>query len=175
MKRLHRAIGLFMILTLIGLFAAGCTPPEQESAYFSAVQSYYSAIEKQDFAEMKQALPPQALDALGMNAADLLGTHTRYANQYGKSFTVSVKEKGSRALDEKQCKDLSAYLRGDYSISTPVSSAYLAEFTVRFSGELDEQSLSKGYVVYQLGEQWYMDLWADANVSSIRSLYDESN
>lgn len=174
MKHWQKVISLTLTLLMLCLLMAGCEQPEQKTAYMAAIDNYYAAIVENDFAKMEKAMPAQALDALGMNAADLSGTNTRYAGRYGSDFTVKVKEKGGRQLNEKQSKDLATYLRGDYGISAALKDAYLVEFTLTISGSEDKQTHTEGYVVYQLGDTWYMDLWADANVPSIRSMYDET-
>lgn len=172
MKRFRVICLVLALVLLIGMLTVGCKKREQKSAYLSAVENYYAAIQKNDFSKLQAAMPPQALDALGMNAADLSGKAASYSDTYGAEFTISVKELGSRQLDEAQCKDLSSYLRGDYGISEKIANAYLAEFEITVSGTKNTQTRSEGYVVYQLGDQWYMDLWADGNVESIRAIYD---
>lgn len=170
MKQFRAVCVVLALVVLFGTFSVGCK--RQDSEYMVAVESYYAAISDSDFSKLKKAMPPQALDALGMNAADLSSKHASYADTYGADFSISVKEKGSRQLNEAQRKDLAAYLRGDYGISKTIEDAYLAEFEIKVTGEKGKQEVLEAYVVYRIDDEWFLDLWADGNVESIRAIYD---
>ena len=174
MKRIRAVCVVLVLVLLLGLLAVGCKKPEQKSEYLLAVENYYAAIRDNDFSKWQKAMPSQVLDALGMNAADLSGENRTYSGRFGDGFTISVKEKGSRQLNEKQLGDLAEYLRRDYGITDKIKDAYLAEFDVTMAGSNDKQTVPHAHVVYQLGDAWYMDLWADSEVSSINALYYES-
>ncbi|MCQ2419096.1 MAG: hypothetical protein MJ085_04850 [Clostridia bacterium] len=172
MKQFRTVCIILALVLMIGMFAVGCKRPGQKSEYLVAVENYYAAISDNDFTKLQKAIPPQAIDALGMNETELSSKTASYSDIYGGNFTISIKEKGSRQLDKAQCNDLAAYLRGDYGITEPIQDAYLAEFKLKVSGEKGKQEILEAYVVYKIGGEWFMDLWADANVESIRAIYD---
>lgn len=163
--------GKIWIILAVMMLLVGCGAAEQPSAYLAPVEQYYEAITTGDYEAMKQAMPRQVLDALGLDGGELMNLTNRLVEINGDTVSAEVEEKGSVRLSEKQRKDLSAYLGRDYGIKNAPEDGYLVEYTVTFAAD---QAQTEAVVVYQLEGQWYLDLTADNTVASIRALYENN-
>jgi hypothetical protein len=169
------ALALALVLSLCSCrftdqTAESETEPK-ESVYMAPIDAYYTAFQNSDFTALQASMPASALDALGLDAGELSNSVSKYTAAYGSGFQVAVKESGSVQLDSEQLSDLSSYLKSEYGISTAPKDGYLVEYTAAFSGT-ETKTLTESCVVYRLKSVWYMDICADANIDSIRALYD---
>lgn len=159
-------------LLLLGLCACQAQQIDRSHDYMQAIGAYYTALAENRFTSLRQAMPAQVLDSLGLDAGELTNLVSKYNRTYGQNFTAIVSENGSVRLSKQQLDDLEAYLAQQYGIREAVQDAYLVEYTTEFSGIKSEKSTTEGIVVYQLDDNWYIDLQADATIESIRQLYN---
>ncbi len=159
-------------ILVLGLCACQMQGAPEPPAYMDALDNYYQALSSNNFAVLRQAMPAQVLDSLGLDAGELANLAHRYAQEYGDGYTVKVSENGSVRFDKTQLADLDEYLQRQYSIGGDLQDGYLVEYQADFSGSNGGKCITGGMVVYQLDGDWYIDLQADATVASIRQLYD---
>lgn len=178
-KFLACLLSVFLIVSLAACQAANKASDTEEtekerSEYMSAIDAYYAAFQDSDFSQLQLSMPPQVLDALGLDAGELANSADNYTAVYGSDLTITVEENGSVELNETQLSDLSSYLKREYGISAKPEDGYLVEHTADFSGSLSSRSFTEGLVVYQLDGRWYLDILADSGIDSIRALYDQN-
>lgn len=166
MKRLHILLPVFVLLML-----CACRAGEQPNPYMQPIEGYYCALADNSFAELRQAMPSQTLDALGLDAGELANFQGKYNTMYGSGFRTSVSENGSVRLNAQQMADLQTYLVEEYGIRGKAKDAYLVEYTVSFSGAKQDQ-IVEALVCYALDNSWYIDPMAGASIASIRKLYN---
>lgn len=157
---------------LLCLCACQARSTDQPHDYMQAIEAYYTALSENRFTSLRQAMPAQVLDSLGLDAGELTNLVSKYTRTYGQNFTAAVSENGSVRLDQQQVADLQNYLAQEYGIKETIEDAYLVEYTADFSGIKSEESITEGIVVYQLDGVWHVDLQADATIDSIRQLYN---
>lgn len=162
---------ILLCLSLAGLCACQSASPSHE--YMQAIDAYYDALEENQFTTLQQCMPAQVLDSLGLDAGELSNLVNHYSTHYGTDFAVTVTENGSARLDRAQLDDLSAYLAQQYGIDSDLQNAYLVEYTAEFDGSASANTLTQGVVVYQMRNDWYIDLQAGSTVDSIRRLYNQ--
>lgn len=178
---LRKSLASLLSLVILLLLAA-CQMPDkaadlsgteaERSEYMSAIDAYYAAFQSRDFAQLQLSMPPQALDALGLDAGELANAAAHLSATYGSDLTITAEEDGSVQLGEQQLEDLASYLKREYGIAAQPQDGYLVEHTAVYTGSTSSNTFTEGLVVYQLDDQWYLDILADANVASIRALYN---
>lgn len=142
-------------------------------AYMYPAEQYVLALQNNDYACLKRAVPLTVLQNSGFDTDELASRQRTLRTQYGSDLTVTIEEIDSSELTEALLEEFTAYLQETYQFRAEISEARLISCYLTLSGK-NAKDNSAGYIVsYCIDDVWYLDADAFGSLSGLRELIQQ--
>lgn len=146
---------LAALLALIALLLAGCTA-SPETDYMAPVRAYCQAIQDNDFARLRTAMPAAVLSSNGLDAGELDELLSPYLGSGTKELTITPDALRTRNFSPEECAKLQRYLSEEYDCLLSIDAANLLKLHLKIDGEMSGE-LTVFAVVYRANSTWYVE------------------
>lgn len=155
-----KARRLAALLVLIVLLLAGCKA-SPESDYMAPVRAYCQAMQDNDFARLRAAMPAAVLSSSGLDAGELDEPLSPYLGGGAKDLTITADALRTKNFSPKECAELQRYLSEEYDCVLSIDAANLLKLHLKMDGEMSGE-LTVYAVVYRANSTWYVEFSPEA-------------
>lgn len=172
-----RIIAALLCLALCLLLLTGCFLRREKQAetpaYMYPAEQYVLALQNNDYASLKRAVPLMILQNSGFDTDELASRQRALRTRYGSDLSVTIEEVDSSALTDALLAEFTEYLLETYQFRAEISEAYLISCYLTLSGKSMTEN-SAGYIVsFCIDDTWYLDADAFGALSGLRELIQQ--
>lgn len=173
MRKTRLLISLLCTVLLLSLLS-GCflrrEKKRETAAYMHPAEQYVIALQNNDYAVLKSAVPLAVLLNSGLGSEELDARSRNMRAKYGDDLKITIAETDSYPLSDELLKEFTDYLREEYQFNANITEAYLISGYLTLSGSLKKENSAGYFVSYCIAGTWYLDVDAYNALADLRTL-----